>query len=90
MRPFPQKLLRLTLAGIASISTAGGLSAQDAVPPRSGGASAPAVTSEAGRKSSSEARDANLGAKAQREADARHRRWDRKMKAVSGSVCRGC
>jgi hypothetical protein len=30
------------------------------------------------------------GETSQRLAEARERRWDRKMKAVSGSICIGC
>jgi hypothetical protein len=34
--------------------------------------------------------DTDPGAKAQRAAEARQRTWDRKVKSVSGSLCRGC
>ena len=90
MRPISERLLRLTLAVIASISIIGSLSAQEAAPPRSRDASAPASKSEPDRKASTTRGDAALGAKAERAAEARQRGWDRKMKAVGGRICRGC
>lgn len=33
---------------------------------------------------------ARMGAEVQRRAEVRQRGWDRKMKAVSGSICTGC
>ena len=36
------------------------------------------------------ARDEELGARAQRETQARQLDWDRKMKAATGGICTGC
>ena len=33
---------------------------------------------------------ARMGAEVQRRAEARQREWDRKTKALSGSICHGC
>jgi hypothetical protein len=33
---------------------------------------------------------ARIGADVQRRGEARQRRWDDKMKTISGSICRGC
>jgi hypothetical protein len=82
--------LRLTLAGIAFLSITGGLSALEAVPPHLRDPSAAAAKSGPDRKASMKTGDSDLGARAAREAEARRRRWDRKMKAVGGSICRGC
>jgi hypothetical protein len=38
----------------------------------------------------SEEESNRIGAEARRQAEARQRGWDAKMKAVSGSICRGC
>ena len=83
MSPLRQKLLWLALAATVSASAAGGLSAQESAPPRAG-------ESGTGSKTSVKPSDADPGAKARRETEARQRTWDRKMKAVSGSICRGC
>jgi hypothetical protein len=38
----------------------------------------------------SEAESQRIGAEARRKAEERQAGWDRKMKDVSGSICRGC
>ena len=90
VRPFRKKLLRLTLAAIASISTAAGLSAQELISARLGDTSPEPGGNGTGSRKSLKPGDADPGAKVRREAEVRQRTWDRKMKAVSGSICQGC
>jgi hypothetical protein len=82
--------LQLTLAVVAFISTAGGLSAQEPVSARSGDTFPQAGGNGTGSNKSLKPSDVDPGAKARREAEVRQRTWDRKMKAVSGSICQGC
>ena len=89
MRLVRETLLGLALAAIAPTAIAG-LSAQEVVPPRPGDAPPRAGESRVGSKELVKPSDADPGAKAQRAAEARQRTWDRKMKSVSGSICRGC
>jgi len=68
-----------TLA-VAGATRAGESSASDAQPSKAGAAKRTYTYEESTR----------MGAEVQHQAEARQRGWDRKMKAVSGSICRGC
>lgn len=76
MRPAGMAALAVTLL-LAALAVPGSAGAKPLAQP--------AVTEAAKLK------DIKLqGEKAQRTAEARQRLWDRKMKAVSGSICNGC
>ena len=90
MRLVRETLLGLALAAIAPTAIAsfsaqeGGRRRAQAMLPHEPG------ESRAGSKELVKPNDTDPGAKAQRAAEARQRTWDRKMKSVSGSICRGC
>ena len=86
MRSIRKKLLSFILAAAASLAAAGASSAQETVPAHADKAAARRDGGAKPAKSS----DAEVGARAQRAAETRQRTWDRKMKSVSGSICRGC
>jgi hypothetical protein len=93
-------LLAATLLAAGATASA---SAQDWTSPRKGDAatrawerSKPETQVQAQAKPGgakrvyTEAESNKLGAEARRQAEARQEGWDRKMKAVSGSICAGC
>jgi hypothetical protein len=86
------------VAGIAGAPTA---SAQDWMAPRAGdgatrawerssGGSGQPANAGVPKRTYTHEESTRMGAEVQRQAEARQRGWDRKMKAVSGSICRGC
>ncbi|MDF3063283.1 MAG: hypothetical protein K0S06_3392 [Microvirga sp.] len=90
---------RLARAALAVALLAAPASAQDWTSPRRGdGAtrswekSSPEAQTRPGAQKQvySEAESKRIGDDARRKAEERQAGWDRKMKAVSGSICRGC
>ena len=93
----------VTLISSAWIAAAVPASAQDWTSPQVRDASArawerPQSEAPAGarvkagtqKRSYTQAESMRMGTEARRRAEARERGWDRKMKAVSGSICSGC
>ena len=83
----PALLTALAATGLAVIPA--GAVAQDGVRARVGEGSVRAQGAPGGRGAALPS-DADLAAKAQADADARQRNWDRKMKAATGGICTGC
>ena len=83
----PALLTALAAIGFAVIPAGAG--AQDGVRARVGEGSVRAQGAPGGRGAALPS-DADLAAKAQADAEARQRTWDRKMKAATGGICTGC
>jgi len=83
----PALLTALAAIGFAVIPA--GAVAQDGVRARVGEGSVRAQGAPGGRGAALP-NDADLAAKAQADAEARQRTWDRKMKAATGGICTGC
>jgi hypothetical protein len=87
----PALLTALAAIGFAVIPAGipAGAVAQDGVRARVGEGSVRAQGAPGGRGAALPS-DADLAVKAQADADARQRTWDRKMKAATGGICTGC
>jgi hypothetical protein len=90
---------RSAAATILLVGTVGaaGAFAQDWTSPRAGDRATRAwerpggeAKAAAPKRTYSHEESTRMGAEVQRQAEARQRGWERKMKAVSGSICRGC
>ena len=93
-----RRLARAAIA-FAVLTAPGAAASQDWTSPRKGDAatrawerSKPERQAKPGapKRVYTEDESNKLGAEARRKAEARQEGWDRKMKAVSGSICRGC
>ena len=56
----------------------------------SGPGAPPASPAPAEKRTYTDDESSRMGAEVQRRAEERQRGWDRKMKALSGSICKGC
>jgi hypothetical protein len=90
---------RLARTALALALLSAPAAAQDWTAPRKGDAATRAwekskperqAKPDPARRVYTEEESNKLGAEARRKAEARQEGWDRKMKAVSGSICRGC
>jgi hypothetical protein len=101
--PAPARLTAAILLAAACVAGAASAAAQDWTSPRARDAAArawerprtdppagPREKAGAQKRTYTHAESTRIGAEVRRQAEARERGWDRKMKAVSGSICAGC